>query len=274
MVVTVQGTWNDDLPAETLKSILRKAELNESWDDLPLSLKRPNRIGLLMFRTCRVASRRDRLCKRPSTIFAKPLNCTSKRCWKSGNQFRFPPATLISSSWKQWPEPQKSLLSGGQTPFQIFLRDSLNLYDLEAACQAHHDAHPRTRHSGELREEPHALVIGLAVHRRGGQRQLPGVAQAACQGGAPGARMHLYRETRHATLALKFATPAATRVSTTSKAMVSSSQSWLEPSASCVATVSVYCCGVSQQASWKSTSSSSPASRSPRGIFSIRVLVP
>jgi predicted RNA binding protein YcfA (HicA-like mRNA interferase family) len=30
MVVTVPGNWNDDLPVETLKSILRKAELNES----------------------------------------------------------------------------------------------------------------------------------------------------------------------------------------------------------------------------------------------------
>src|ERR1035437_3063861 len=232
-----------------------------------------------MFRTCRVASRRDRVCRRPSTIFAKPLNCTSQRCWKSGNQSRCPPATLISSSCKRWPEPRKSLLSGcladcGQTPFQIFLRDSLNLYNLEAACQAHHDAHPRTRHARELRQEPHALVIRLAIHRRRGQRQLPGVAQAARQGRAIGARMHLYRETRHATLALKFATPAATRVSTTSKAIVSSSQSWLEPSASCVATVRVYCCGVSQQASWKSTSSSSPASKSPSGICSIRVLVP
>src|ERR1017187_8491769 len=129
MVVTVQGTWNDDLPAGTLKSILRKAELNESWDDLPLSLKRPNRIGLLMFRTCRVASRRDRLCRRQSTIFAKPLSCTSKRCWKSGSQFRFPPATLISSSCKQWPEPRSSLLSGcltdcGQSRCQFRLCDT------------------------------------------------------------------------------------------------------------------------------------------------------
>ena len=30
MVVTVPGNWNDDLPVGTLKSILRKAELNES----------------------------------------------------------------------------------------------------------------------------------------------------------------------------------------------------------------------------------------------------
>ena len=28
MVVTVAGNWNDDLPVGTLKSILRKAELN------------------------------------------------------------------------------------------------------------------------------------------------------------------------------------------------------------------------------------------------------
>src|ERR1035437_10164382 len=168
-----------------------------------------------MFRTCRVASRRDRVCRRPSTIFAKPLNCTSQRCWKSGNQSRFPPATLISSSCKRWPEPRKSLLSGGgQSRFQFCLCDSLNLYNLEAACQAHHDAHPRTRHARDLRQEPHALVIRLAIHRRRGQRQLPGCAQAARQGRALGARMHLYRETRHATLALKFATPAATRVST------------------------------------------------------------
>src|SRR5664280_2363422 len=198
-----------------------------------------------MFRTCRVASRRDRLCRRPSTIFAKPLSCTSKRCWKSGSQFRFPPATLISSSCKQWPEPRRSLLSGcltdcGQSRFQFRLRDTLNFYNLEAACQAHHDAHAGTRHPGELGEEAHALVVRLAVDGRGGERKLPRVAQAARQGGAPGARMYLYRETRHATLALKFATPAATRVSTTSKAMVSSNQSWLEPSESCVATVRVY----------------------------------
>ena len=30
MAVTVPGNWNDDLPVGTLKSILRKAELNES----------------------------------------------------------------------------------------------------------------------------------------------------------------------------------------------------------------------------------------------------
>jgi predicted RNA binding protein YcfA (HicA-like mRNA interferase family) len=30
MVVTVPGNWNDDLPVGTLKSILRKAEPNES----------------------------------------------------------------------------------------------------------------------------------------------------------------------------------------------------------------------------------------------------
>jgi predicted RNA binding protein YcfA (HicA-like mRNA interferase family) len=30
MVVTVPGNWNDDLPVGAFKSILRKAELNES----------------------------------------------------------------------------------------------------------------------------------------------------------------------------------------------------------------------------------------------------
>src|ERR1039458_2701282 len=174
---------------------------------------------------------------------------------------------------------RRSLLSGcltdcGQSRCQFRLRDTLNFDSREADCRAHHDAHAGTRHAGELGEEAHALVVRLAVDGRGGERKLPRVAQAARQGGAPGAWMYLYRETRHATLALKFATPAATRVSTTSKAMVSSSQSWLEPSESCVATVRVYCCGVSQQASWKSTSSSSPAAKSPSGIFSIRVLVP
>src|ERR1035438_6563301 len=161
-----------------------------------------------------------------------------------------------------------------QTHFQIFLCDSLNLYNFDAACQARHDAHARPRHACELRQEAHALLIRLPIHRRGRQRELPGVADAARQGGALGPRMHLYRETRHATLALKFATPAATRVSTTSKAMVSSSQSWLEPSGPCVATVSVYCCGVSQHSTWKSTSSSSPGSKSPSSICSMRVLVP
>src|ERR1039457_3616833 len=165
-----------------------------------------------------------------------------------------------------WPPPgsRSSFVSiRGQSRFQFCLCDTPNLDDLEAACQAHEDAHPRTRHPGELRQEADALVFRLAVHGRGSEQKLPGVARAARQRGTPGARMHFYRDTRHATLALKFATPAATRVSTTSKAMVSSSQSWLEPSESCVATVRVYCCGVSQQASWKSTSSSSPAAKSP-----------
>jgi predicted RNA binding protein YcfA (HicA-like mRNA interferase family) len=30
MVVTVPGNWNDDLPVGTLKSILRKAEIEDS----------------------------------------------------------------------------------------------------------------------------------------------------------------------------------------------------------------------------------------------------
>jgi len=40
-------------------------------------------------------------------------------------------------------------------PFQIFLRDFLNLYNLEAACQAHHDAHAGT---GRLKN----MISGIA----------------------------------------------------------------------------------------------------------------
>src|ERR1035438_6202688 len=38
------------------------------------------------------------------------------------------------------------------------------------------------------------LVIPLAVHGRGSERKLPGVAQAARHRGTPGARMHFYRD--------------------------------------------------------------------------------
>ena len=51
----------------------------------------------------------------------------------------------------------------------------------------------------------------------------------------------------HVTSARRLATPAIDFASTTSNAIASSTQSWLVPSAFCVATVSVYSCGVSQQ---------------------------
>src|SRR5450432_2906484 len=127
----------------------------------------------------------------------------------------------------------------GQSLFQFGLCDSLNFNDLHAAGQARHDADMRARHSGDCGEEADAFFIGFAVHRRSRQVELVGVAETAGEGRPLGARMHFHRETRHSTLALKLATPAATRVSTTSKAMASSSQSWLDPSAFWVATVRV-----------------------------------
>ena len=81
-----------------------------------------------------------------------------------------------------------------------------------------------------IRRRSGRVVVGFAVHRRRGEGELPGVAETSGEGGAFGARMGLYRETRHATLARRSVTPAATRESTTSKAIMSSSQSWLEPS--------------------------------------------
>ena len=58
------------------------------------------------------------------------------------------------------------------------MRDSLNLYNLHAACQARHDAHARARYAGPLGEEADAFVVGLAIHRRGCERELPRIAEA------------------------------------------------------------------------------------------------
>src|SRR5262249_1450448 len=151
---------------------------------------------------------------------------------------------------------------------------SLRLHHLHPAGLSHHDAHTRARHSQNLGEEADALIIRPPINWRRGEIQFPHVAQTACDRRPPGPRMHLHRHTRHSPAALRFATPAATRVSTTSNATASSSQSWLEPSAFCVATVSVYSCGVSQHSMRKSTSSSSPDVKSPSFTPSILVLVP
>src|SRR5436190_1986250 len=111
------------------------------------------------------------------------------------------------------------------------------------------DAGPGIEH---LRLDVVRQTHGLA-HGRSRQAQLIRVAQLSRQLGFFRARLHLYREACscfrfvHFTSARRLATPAADFASTTSNAMASSTQSWLEPSAFCVATVSVYSCGVSQQ---------------------------
>ena len=95
------------------------------------------------------------------------------------------------------------------------------------------------RNSKQFSEKSEALVVCSAISRRSGEIELIGIAEPAGDCRPLGARMRLYRDTRHSIFALRFATPAATRVSTTSNAIASSSQSWLDPSAFCVATVSV-----------------------------------
>src|SRR5580700_9948914 len=122
---------------------------------------------------------------------------------------------------------------------QLILRKTFDLDHLGPAGGAQRDRDVRTRHPRELGEEPDALLVGFPIHWWCGEIQLPRIAETPGDRRPFGARMHPYRETRHSTLVLRFATPAPTRASTTSKAMASSSQSWLEPSAFCVATVNV-----------------------------------
>src|ERR1035441_5925624 len=143
--------------------------------------------------------------------------------------------------WANIADPNASAVSKAFTgrlyqsrPLQILKRHAVDLHHLHPSGGPGDDVYPRARHAGQLGKEPDAFRVGLAVHRRSGQIQLPGVAEASGDGAAPGPRMDLYRDTRHSTSARRLATPAAARVSTTSKAMASSSQSWLEPSESCV----------------------------------------
>ncbi len=121
----------------------------------------------------------------------------------------------------------------------LFLAPTLDLDHLHAAGCALHNDHVAARHTSKFRKETNTLVVRLAIDRWCCEIKLIGLTEPARDGGPLGPRMRLHRDTRHSTFALRFATPAATRVSTTSNAIASSSQSWLEPSAFCVATVSV-----------------------------------
>src|SRR5689334_7717253 len=163
---------------------------------------------------------------------------------------------------------------GPESPLQLLLLHPCDLHHLRPARQAQHYPSLRSRHARQLCQKTHTLLVRLAVHRRSRQVQLTCLPQPPRDRRPPRSRMHLYGDTRHATSARRFATPAAVRESTTSNEIASSSQSWLVPSAFCVATVRVYCCGVNQHSIRKSTSNSSPARRSPRFTCSIRVLVP
>ena len=161
-----------------------------------------------------------------------------------------------------------------ESSLQLRLVHTFDLDKLHPARGAGNDAHLGSRHAAEVGQEADAFLVGFAIYGRRREVELPRLAEAPGNGRPFRPRAHLYRETRHSTLALRLATPAATRVSTTSKAMASSSQSWLVPSAFWVATVRVYCCGVSHASRRKSTSRSSPAAKSPSFMCSIRVLVP
>jgi uncharacterized protein (TIGR03435 family) len=101
------------------------------------------------------------------------------------------------------------------------------------------------RHAHQLREEPHALFVGLALHGRSGQIQLPGIAQPP---------RHAERRARGCTFTVKRAIYLRPQVGhSRRRARVHHVEGHgvvqpvvAGPSAFCVATVSVYCCGVSQ----------------------------
>src|SRR5215813_993726 len=158
--------------------------------------------------------------------------------------------------------------------------DAFNFDYLHSTRQTLHDAHRRRRHPEFCGEETDARLIRLPVHRRRLQPQLICVSHLFRQRRLLRARLHFHGEARpgfrfiHVTSARRLATPATDFASTTSNAIASSTQSWLEPSAFCVATVSVYACGVSQQSKLNWVSNSSPGANSPRSTCSSRVLVP
>src|SRR5712691_9689742 len=158
--------------------------------------------------------------------------------------------------------------------------DAFNLDYFHSTRQPLHDAHRRRRHAESRGEEADARLIRLAVHRRRLQPKFIRVAHFFRQRRFLCAGLHLHGEARsgfrfvHFTSARRLATPATGFASTTSNAIASSTQSWLDPSAFCVATVSVYSCGVSQQSKLNSVSSSSPGANSPSSTCSSRVLVP
>src|SRR5262249_29184699 len=131
--------------------------------------------------------------------------------------------------------------------------DAFNFDYFHSTRQPPHDAHRRRRHAKSHGEKANALLICFAIHRRRLEPKLICVAHLLRQSRFLSARLNLHGEARsgfrfiHFTSARRLATPATDLASTTSKAIASSTQSWLEPSAFCVATVSVYSCGVSQQ---------------------------
>jgi len=135
--------------------------------------------------------------------------------------------------------------AGCQFALQFLLRDAVDLHHFHPAGQSRHDAYARFRNAREFREERNARFIRFPVYRRRGHLQPVGILQAAGHARRFGARLHLHGNARscvffsHVTRALKFATPASARASTTSNANTSSNQSWLDPSVFCVATVSV-----------------------------------
>ena|SRR5581483_5634410 len=126
-----------------------------------------------------------------------------------------------------------------QTLLQFHLGHAFDFHDFHAPGFPGHDSYSRPRHSRQVREEPYALLVGFPVDGRRGYIEFVGFPETAGDPGSLRARMHSYRDARHKILARRFATPAATRWSTTSKLMASSSQSWLVPSAFWLATVRV-----------------------------------
>src|SRR5438552_2766287 len=133
------------------------------------------------------------------------------------------------------------------------LIDSFDFDQLRSTRKPLHDLHSRWPHTESLGKKTNARIVRLSIHRRSRQPQLIFAAQFPRERRFFGPRLHLYRETCsglrfvHFTSARRLATPAAVFASTTSNAIASSTQSWLDPSAFCVATVSVYSCDVSQQ---------------------------
>ncbi len=120
----------------------------------------------------------------------------------------------------------------------------------EAGC----DAYRGGMETGELGEEADDGLVGLAVDRRGGHSQLPGIAMPSGKLRSAGSGIDFqgdpglhgmspgfgWRDFDQRMSARKSVTPAAMRWETTSKVITSSSQSWLEPSRYWVATVIVY----------------------------------
>src|SRR5690348_6541007 len=109
----------------------------------------------------------------------------------------------------------------------MFLGNAVYFYNLEPRRPSADNADARAGNAAEFSEETHALLVRFTIHGRRSEIELIGIPESTCDGRAPGARMHFHRDACHRICALRLATPAATRRSITSKAMASSSQSWL-----------------------------------------------